>query len=162
MDSEISLYWCHRCRHEFHATTHDLVHCQICNSELIEEIEAEQPHPREFIPEMRVVRTQSIGITIIGLPVSIGSNLDALSLLLRQRIPQGPPPANHSQLSQLGSIIQQEIPEDLLECPVCKEIFQKEEDLALLPCTHIFHKECVVTWLNMHNSCPVCRISIPS
>ncbi|CDU25419.1 uncharacterized protein SPSC_05312 [Sporisorium scitamineum] len=71
------------------------------------------------------------------------------------------------------------------DCPTCKDDFlpsqveaseaQKEEeeevkkreedeeqqqDLISMPCGHIFHVDCLVPWLRLHGTCPVCRISI--
>lgn len=29
-----------------------------------------------------------------------------------------------------------------------------------LHCTHEFHEHCIVHWLKMHNTCPICRIEL--
>lgn len=42
-------------------------------------------------------------------------------------------------------------------CPICLENFTLRERVKLLPCAHIYHKECIETWLNIHGTCPVCR-----
>lgn len=36
----------------------------------------------------------------------------------------------------------------------------QQEDLISMPCGHIFHVDCLVPWLRLHGTCPVCRVSI--
>ena len=51
-------------------------------------------------------------------------------------------------------------------CPICLEPFdEKEEDGVLqMPCArqHMFHRSCLLQWLQDHNSCPVCRHCLPT
>ncbi|KAI0250444.1 hypothetical protein BJV78DRAFT_1283231 [Lactifluus subvellereus] len=43
-------------------------------------------------------------------------------------------------------------------CLICLEDYNPEEDLRLLTCRHVFHKECVDRWLETgRNNCPACR-----
>ncbi|KAM7531000.1 hypothetical protein LguiB_034410 [Lonicera macranthoides] len=45
-----------------------------------------------------------------------------------------------------------------LECAICLCEFEDESILKFLTnCCHVFHQECIDTWLESHNSCPVCR-----
>uniref|UniRef100_A0A0D9XEN0 RING-type E3 ubiquitin transferase n=1 Tax=Leersia perrieri TaxID=77586 RepID=A0A0D9XEN0_9ORYZ len=45
-----------------------------------------------------------------------------------------------------------------LECAVCISEFDDDETLRLLPkCSHVFHQDCIDTWLASHVTCPVCR-----
>lgn len=34
-------------------------------------------------------------------------------------------------------------------CPICTEEFNLNEVFITLPCSHIFHSECLTTWLKM-------------
>jgi len=37
------------------------------------------------------------------------------------------------------------------------EDFQITETVRRLPCVHIYHENCIVPWLELHGTCPVCR-----
>lgn len=41
-------------------------------------------------------------------------------------------------------------------CNVCYDEFAEDEDkiIVQLPCTHIYHEECILPWLEEHNTCP--------
>jgi hypothetical protein len=45
----------------------------------------------------------------------------------------------------------------LSECPICLEEFTSNEEVAHLPCHHIFHTTCVKEWFGIHLTCPLCR-----
>ena len=47
-------------------------------------------------------------------------------------------------------------------CSVCLMDIQDGEDTILVPCGHMFHEGCITQWLNIHNSCPVCRFELPT
>lgn len=48
-----------------------------------------------------------------------------------------------------------------LECAVCLNEFEDEENLRLIPkCDHVFHPECIDAWLENHVTCPVCRANL--
>uniref|UniRef100_A0A0E0B434 RING-type E3 ubiquitin transferase n=1 Tax=Oryza glumipatula TaxID=40148 RepID=A0A0E0B434_9ORYZ len=48
-----------------------------------------------------------------------------------------------------------------LECAVCISEFDDDETLRLLPkCSHVFHQDCIDTWLASHATCPVCRANL--
>ena len=45
-------------------------------------------------------------------------------------------------------------------CSVCKEDFSVGNKMMDLPCNHYFHEECLMPWLNQHDSCPICRFEL--
>uniref|UniRef100_A0ACD5YVI1 Uncharacterized protein n=1 Tax=Avena sativa TaxID=4498 RepID=A0ACD5YVI1_AVESA len=50
---------------------------------------------------------------------------------------------------------------DTSDCAVCLGEFQEEERVRLLPsCLHVFHADCVDTWLQGNANCPLCRAAI--
>lgn len=46
------------------------------------------------------------------------------------------------------------------ECPICLSEFSERETVKLIPyCAHVFHPNCIDTWLASHVTCPLCRSS---
>ncbi|XP_022603280.1 E3 ubiquitin-protein ligase RNF115-like isoform X2 [Seriola dumerili] len=88
--------------------------------------------------------------------------LDAvITELLGQLESTGPPPAEKDMISSLPTVcISQEQTDSRLECPVCREEYSLGESVRKLPCLHYFHSHCIVPWLELHDTCPVCRKSL--
>ena len=43
-------------------------------------------------------------------------------------------------------------------CPICLEVLMSSsQQLLELSCLHIFHKECILDWVEKNPNCPVCR-----
>lgn len=46
-------------------------------------------------------------------------------------------------------------------CAICTEDFRKENGQHVkLPCSHVFHKECIDLWVTKNPICPICRAPI--
>ena len=49
---------------------------------------------------------------------------------------------------------------ELPNCCICLSEIGKGEKTVLLPCGHMFHWKCCLTWLKSNNTCPMCRFEI--
>ncbi|CAA0813174.1 RING-H2 finger C1A [Striga hermonthica] len=76
---------------------------------------------------------------------------------------RGPPPAPRSAIEAMPTIkiTQRHLNTDA-HCPVCQDKFELGSKARQMPCDHIYHSDCIVPWLVEHNSCPVCRVELPS
>lgn len=82
-------------------------------------------------------------------------------LLEQEALRHAPSPASEETIQRLvvRTVNQKDIQESR-ECPVCKESFQLDEQVTEIPCNHIFHKECIISWLKRNGTCPVCRYKL--
>ncbi|XP_063703518.1 E3 ubiquitin-protein ligase Iruka [Culicoides brevitarsis] len=81
--------------------------------------------------------------------------------LLNQMDNTGPPPLEKEKIEELPTVpIEQEQVDMKLQCSVCWEDFQLNEQVRKLPCTHVFHSDCICPWLANHGTCPICRKSL--
>lgn len=83
----------------------------------------------------------------------------------------GSPPASAQVVEQLP---REKVSEENISrirmcgpCVVCQEEYNAGDEIMSLSrdkdvCNHIFHVNCLLPWLNQHNSCPVCRFELPT
>lgn len=46
-------------------------------------------------------------------------------------------------------------------CPICLCGYKKGDMLVVSNhCTHCFHKDCILEWLDKHDECPICRVNM--
>lgn len=73
------------------------------------------------------------------------------------------PPASKAAIESMPTI-------DILDehvaiescCAVCKEAFEVGGEAREMPCKHLYHQDCIMPWLSLRNSCPVCRHELPT
>ncbi|XP_071692620.1 E3 ubiquitin protein ligase RIE1 [Rutidosis leptorrhynchoides] len=51
------------------------------------------------------------------------------------------------------------LPEDA-DCCICLSTYEDGTELHSLPCNHHFHAACIVKWLKMNATCPLCKYNI--
>ncbi|KAF2318856.1 hypothetical protein GH714_011187 [Hevea brasiliensis] len=72
------------------------------------------------------------------------------------------PPASKSAIESMPTVIISECHTSMeSHCAVCKEPFELESEAREMPCKHIYHSDCILPWLSLRNSCPVCRHELP-
>ena len=73
------------------------------------------------------------------------------------------PPASKAAIESMPTVeIGSSHVETEAHCAVCKEAFELGAEAREMPCKHIYHSDCILPWLSMRNSCPVCRHELPS
>eukprot|EP00668_Euglena_longa_P038734 GGOE01049799.1.p1 GENE.GGOE01049799.1~~GGOE01049799.1.p1 ORF type:complete len:264 (-),score=78.00 GGOE01049799.1:311-1069(-) len=71
----------------------------------------------------------------------------------------GPPPASREARSSLGVAT---VTEEGEQCCVCQETLPVRSKAQRMPCDHLFHYDCLLSWLEQHNTCPLCRHRLPA
>ncbi|XP_047318044.1 E3 ubiquitin-protein ligase SIRP1-like [Impatiens glandulifera] len=90
----------------------------------------------------------------------VGPGLDLLLQHLAENDPNryGTPPAQKAVVETMPSV---RINDNLSQCSVCLDDFEVGKEAKEMPCKHKFHSGCILPWLELHSSCPVCRYQLP-
>ena len=90
----------------------------------------------------------------------VGPGLDLLLQHLAENDPNrhGTPPAHKEAVDALPTVRVK----DNLQCSVCLDDFEVDAEAKEMPCRHKFHTGCILPWLELHSSCPVCRHQLPA
>lgn len=96
----------------------------------------------------------------------VGPGFEQLIEQLAENDPNryGTPPASKSAVQAMPTIKVDEamLKSDLAQCAVCKDDFELGTVVKQMPCKHVYHDDCILPWLELHNSCPVCRYELPT
>ncbi|ERN07601.1 probable E3 ubiquitin-protein ligase RHC1A [Amborella trichopoda] len=175
------IYWCYTCRRMVHITSTDTPICPRCLGGFICEINEIVLIPR-LTPDLNLLQAlhgifQTPQQTVRSLnnphmphgtlrahpdDYFVGPGLNELIERLTENDLPGPPPAPRSAIDAMPRV--QISPAHLgsdPNCPVCKEEFEVRMEAREMPCKHLYHEDCIVPWLSLHNSCPVCRLELP-
>ena len=76
-----------------------------------------------------------------------------------------PPPASDATIRALSKVkIEKDMvdEEDGVVCPICMSSVPLGSYMTILPCSHYFHGDCIIRWLEKVSACPYCRKRISS
>ncbi|GAB2261696.1 hypothetical protein Droror1_Dr00002693 [Drosera rotundifolia] len=60
----------------------------------------------------------------------------------------------------MGTEKERAISEEDALCCICLAKYVNNDELRELPCSHLFHKECVDKWLKINALCPLCKTNV--
>ena len=68
-------------------------------------------------------------------------------------------PAAKAAVEALPTVV---VAEADAQCAVCKDGVEAGERARRLPCAHLYHDGCILPWLAIRNTCPLCRHELPT
>lgn len=154
-ETQARTYWCHQCDMSIHllltSTTLSNLHCPECNQN--NSLELMDPIPNSNDTSSFLLLDDTHFIQHYNCISSLYRD-DELTCLNFQDMDSCLPTVKITSLIlELDSLI---------VCAVCKDQFVLDCDAKKLPCNHMFHAQCILPWLNIHSSCPLCRFSVPT
>ncbi|KAL2330461.1 hypothetical protein Fmac_018042 [Flemingia macrophylla] len=77
---------------------------------------------------------------------------------------RGAPPASVSYVNNLPRVVidKEHEKHGELVCAICKDVLALGTEVSQLPCSHLYHINCILPWLSARNSCPLCRYELPT
>lgn len=162
-------YFCHACSRAFPLGSNEEHICPHCGSTFLEEIGSVHQHNhfgQLTIEQARRIANATAMLRL--LETQLREELDMLQLAFEQAnaraqtISQDKPKVlTKIMKSRLRNV---ELDLDMLccqpSCPICSEDFSVGLKVLRLPCTHWFHGSCVLAWLELNQTCPICRSEI--
>lgn len=68
---------------------------------------------------------------------------------------------NHADTKIVENLITNELKDinkfPTKECRICLQEFKNGDYYIILPCIHFFHNNCIKTWMERNNTCPICK-----
>ena len=178
-------YYCYNCQKQFSKIyiENSPIDCIYCYSQICEEILSSYdkdilppdkftPYSENNEPEPTILRLTNPDNPLVQLVSSLINSQyenEEIEQILNYVMNNdenkyGSPPAAKSEINKLKkyTLSQENLDSFGCEnsCPVCKEDFEIGNKMMDLPCKHYFHEECLMPWLNQHDSCPICRFEL--
>ncbi|XWS65143.1 hypothetical protein CRYUN_Cryun05aG0065900 [Craigia yunnanensis] len=67
-------------------------------------------------------------------------------------------PASKAAIEGLEKVVV----ENPIDCAICLDDLSTGSEVKRMPCSHLFHANCIVNWLGKSMFCPICRFELPS
>nr|XP_017240753.1 PREDICTED: E3 ubiquitin-protein ligase RDUF1-like [Daucus carota subsp. sativus] len=180
MESTEPSHWCHGCNSYVRVHEGQSVVCLDCGAGFVETIRDNaatfEPHYNPFIVLRRIEDTgsyellyddcsgQGLRPLLPGMSeLVMGRGFDRVleHFIRSDTMTVTQPPAAKAAGDalpavkiNLGHIISD------AHCAVCTEAFEANALARELPCKHLYHSDCILPWLEIRNSCPVCRYEL--
>lgn len=117
-------------------------------------------------------RSDGGGINCQYLEMFVDMNVK-LEYIWDARLPEEPPPLNgeieigirmvHASKTSIMEIDDDQCLKDI-QCVICLEQLEVSGGVKIIcmPCSHMFHRHCITTWLDKSHYYPICRYDLPT
>ncbi|OMJ28200.1 E3 ubiquitin-protein ligase [Smittium culicis] len=86
---------------------------------------------------------------------------DIITQLMEQNQGNTPHPTSEEYIAKLERIkISSDNLDPKKECGICMDEYVESDTAIVLECHHEFHEDCILKWLRVNGTCPICRILI--
>lgn len=174
----MATHWCHLCSEV--VGVDDTNSCLMCGQGFVEEREVQQMFPVEIndSPPPGVIFEHMVQLPADPPESGTAIRVDPMQLagliqhiLERHMLNVLQQSLNEHESIKVGAskefidqLVQHMLTDGQLteKCPICIDDFKKELRGTPLPCGHIYHDDCIKSWLKVDHVCPVCRAKLPS
>ena len=161
------VYYCYKCSRDFQApdgSQSDSVICPRCNDSFVvlrenpprsDENEDDEGRNRNIEALLHQIQLMQQTLILHDSRLQIAYNS---AIQERQQQEAGAPEHLVDALETVKLTAEQI--ETCGSCSICLDPWTVEEEGSLavrLPCSHLFHSDCIKQWLSVRNSCPMCR-----
>jgi Zn finger protein HypA/HybF involved in hydrogenase expression len=176
LSSSEEQFFCHNCHRVFNRSygnvSDDSPSCPRCQSPFVEAISSDNESHRDIarrhgqltLDQARRIASATAMLRL--LETQLREELETLQLAFEAA--SGNPLTRNKglKLTQAmkcrlrNSVLDLDVLCSQPSCPVCSEEFSVGVTVLKLPCTHVFHRECVFPWLEQRQNCPICRAEL--